>query len=71
MEKVAGLLEVSLTEDAGSIALRVLDWRPEDDGAARTDLSARQARYLASLLLLKAEDAEEASERLNAGASVR
>jgi hypothetical protein len=68
---VAGHLEVSLTEDAHSIALKMLDWSQDRDGAARTDLSPRSARHLANLLLLKAEDAEEAGESLNRGRAVR
>jgi len=71
LEKVAGHLEVSLTEDAHSISLKMLDWSPDEHGAVRIDLSPRYARHLASLLLLKAEDAEEAGERRNMGRAIR
>lgn len=70
MERVAGHLEVSLTDDAHSIALKLIEWRPDGDGAARIHLSPRYARHLASLLILKAEDTEEAGESLNTGTSV-
>jgi hypothetical protein len=69
LERVAGHLEVSLTDDARLIALKLLKWRPDGDGAARILLSPRDARHLASLLIIRAEDAEEAGESLNTGAT--
>jgi len=65
--KVAGHLEASLTCNSRSVVLKQLDWRPDRNGAARIVLSPRHARYPASLLMMKAEDAEEADESLNSG----
>lgn len=67
MERVAGHLEVSLTDDAHLIAIKLHKWMADGDGAARIHLSPRDARYLASLLIVRAEDAEQAGEGLNTG----
>ena len=65
MERVAGNLEVSLSEDAREIVIRRLDLNPKSDGRAPIVLSPRHARHLASLLLMNAESVEDA----DAGAS--
>ncbi len=67
MGEVAGHLEVSLTSNSRSVILKQLDWRPDRNGAAQIVLSPIHLRCLASLLMMKAEDAEEADERLNSG----
>jgi hypothetical protein len=67
LERVARHLEVLLTDDARPIAIKLLKWRSDEDGAALIHLLPRDARYLANLLIIRAEDAEQADESPNAG----
>jgi hypothetical protein len=62
LERVAGRLEVSLTDDAQAIVIRQLDLRQDSDGQAQIVLSPRHARHLASLLIMNAEAAEDADD---------
>lgn len=61
MEKVAGILEVSLTEDTHEIVIVHPNLKPDSDGAGRIVLSPRHSRHLASLLLEQAKEAEDAA----------
>ena len=62
MEKVAGHLEVSLTDDACAIVIRQLDLEPDRDSVNQIVLSPRHARHLASLLIINGEAAEGADD---------
>ena len=59
MEKVAGVLEVCLADDAHAVVIHHPDLRPDANGAVQIVLSPRHARHLSSLLLIRAEEAEK------------
>jgi hypothetical protein len=61
MEKVAGILEVSRTEDTHEIVIIHPDLKPDSKGLSRIVLSPRHSRHLASLLLEQAKEAEDAA----------
>lgn len=61
MEKVAGVLEVSRTEDTHEIVIIHPDLKPDSSGVGRIVLSPRHSRHLASLLLEQAKEAEDAA----------
>ena len=69
MERVAGHLEVLLTDDAQAIVIRQLDLKPGGDSVNQIVLSPRHARHLASLLMMNAEAAEDADDCASIGAS--
>lgn len=62
MEKVAGHLEVFLTDDAQAIVIRQLDLKQPSGRQGQIVLSPRHARHLASLLIMNAEAAEDADD---------
>ncbi len=59
VERVAGILEVSRTEDGQQIVIRRTGSRLNVCFPENVVLSPRQARHLASLLIIHAEDAEK------------
>jgi hypothetical protein len=59
MEKVAGVLDVRLADDAEAVVIHHPDLRPDANGAVRIVLTPRHARHLSSLLLIRAEEAEK------------
>lgn len=65
MEKVAGKLEVSLTEDGNEIVIKHPDLKPDANGEGRIVFSPRHARHLANLLIENATEAEAGAERIN------
>ncbi len=65
MEKVAGKLEVSLTEDGNEIVIKHPDLKPDATGVGRIVFSPRHARHLANLLIENATEAEADAERMN------
>jgi hypothetical protein len=67
LEKVAGHLEVSLADDACAIVIRLLDLKRDRDDLNEIVLSPRQARHLASLLIMNAEAAEGADDCASMG----
>jgi hypothetical protein len=67
IERVAGHFDVGLADDARTIVLKQLDWKADRDGIPPIALSHREARHLASLLIMNAEAAEEAGEGLKTG----
>ena len=60
VERVAGFLEVWPTDDLRAIVIKHPDLKPDANGAVKIALSPRQARHLSSLLMMRAEEAEEA-----------
>jgi hypothetical protein len=68
MEKVAGILEISRTDDGGQIAIRHPGRKTDANGLSHIVLSPRQARHFASVLTLLAGEVEdeEAASRTNA-----
>jgi hypothetical protein len=65
LEKVAGKLEVSLTEDGNEIVIKHPDLKPDATGVGRIVFSPRHARHLANLLIENATEAEADAERMN------
>ena len=63
MEKVAGVLEVSRTEDTYEIVMVHPDLKPDASGVGRIVFSARHARHLANVLIEYATEAEAAAAR--------
>ncbi len=57
-ETVAGFLEVGRTDGCTTIVIKNLDWKVDRSGVGHVVLSPRQARHLASSLILHAEEAE-------------
>ena len=65
VEHVAGILEVLRTDDGHKIAIKHPELKSDATGMSHIELSPRQARYFANLLILHAEEAEsEAAESL-------
>jgi hypothetical protein len=60
LERVAGVLEVSRTADARAVVLRHADWQSDENIPFQIVLSPRQARHLSSLLVMHAEEVEQA-----------
>jgi hypothetical protein len=71
LERVAGQLEVSLTDDACAIVIRLLDLKRDRDDLNQIVLSPRHARHLASLLIMNAEAAEGADDCVSSGTAGR
>jgi hypothetical protein len=71
LERVAGHLEVLLTDDACKIVIRQLDLKPDGDSVNQIVLSPRHARHLASLLMMNAEAAEDADDCVSIGTASR
>jgi hypothetical protein len=65
MEKVAGVLEVSRTEDTNEIVITHPDLKPDATGVSRIVFSPRHARHLANLLIECATEAEAEAVRKN------
>jgi hypothetical protein len=65
MEKVAGVLEVSRTEDTHEIVIKHPDLKPDATGEGRIVFSPRHARHLANLLIENATEAEAEATRKN------
>ena len=63
MEKVAGVLEVSRTEDTHEIVIIHPDLKPDATGVGRIVFSPRHARHLANLLIENATEAEADAAR--------
>lgn len=63
MEKVAGVLEVSRTDDTHEIVIVHPDLKPDATGVGRIVFSTRHARHLANVLLEHATEAEAAAAR--------
>jgi len=64
VERVAGFLEVWPADDLCAIVIKHPELRPDANGAVKIALSPRQARHLSSLLIMRAEEAEEAGTYL-------
>jgi hypothetical protein len=58
MDKVAGVLEVSRTDDTQEVVIIHPDLKPDASGVGRLVFSPRHARYLANLLVEHAAAAE-------------
>lgn len=58
MDKVAGVLEVTRTEDTQEVVIIHPDLKPDANGVGRLVFSPRHARYLANLLIEHAAAAE-------------
>jgi hypothetical protein len=63
MEKVAGKLEVGLTEDICHIVIRHRESKRDRNGVGHIQLSPRHARHLANVLLNYAAHAEAEATR--------
>jgi hypothetical protein len=61
MDKVAGILEVSRTDDTQQVVIIHPDLKPDASGVGRLVFSPRHARYLANLLIEHAAAAEAES----------
>jgi len=66
MDKVAGVLEVSRTDDTQQVVIIHPDLKPDASGVGRLVFSPRHARYLANLLIEHAA-AAEAETAMSAG----
>jgi hypothetical protein len=66
MDKVAGILEVSRTDDTREVVIIHPDLKPDASGVGRLVFSPRHARYLANLLIEHAA-AAEAETAMSAG----
>jgi hypothetical protein len=66
MDKVAGVLEVSRTDDSREVVIIHPDFKPDSSGVGRLVFSSRHARYLANLLIEHAA-AVEAETAMSAG----
>lgn len=64
VDKVAGVLEVGLTDGNRRIVIRHPDLKPDAKGATRIVMSPRHARHLANLLVEHAEYCEAEAERI-------
>ena len=62
MDKVAGVLEVSRTDDTQEVVIIHPDLKPDASGVGRLVFSPRHARYLANLLIEHAAAAEAEAE---------
>jgi hypothetical protein len=58
MDKVAGVLEVTRTDDTQEVVIIHPDLKPDASGVGRLVFSPRHARYLANLLIEHAAAAE-------------
>jgi hypothetical protein len=58
MDRVAGVLEISRTDDTHEIVISLPAWKKDADGRGRVMFSSRYARHLANLLLEHATYAE-------------
>ena len=65
MDKVAGVLEVSRTDDTQQVVIIHPDLKPDASGVGRLVFSPRHARHLANLLIEFATDAEAEAVRKN------
>lgn len=65
MDIVAGVLEVTTTDDTQEVVIIHPDLKPDGSGVGRLVFSPRHARYLANLLLEHAA-AAEAEARISA-----
>lgn len=63
MDKVAGVLEVSRTDDTQEVVIIHPDLKPDASGVGRLVFSPRHARYLANLLIEHAAAAESEAAR--------
>jgi hypothetical protein len=70
MDKVAGILEVTTTEDTLEVVIIHPDLKPDASGTGRLVFSPRHARYLANLLIEHAA-AAEAEAAISGGTRVR
>lgn len=61
MDKVAGFLEVWQTDDTHEIVINRPDWKVDANRVGHIVLSPRHARHLASLLIMHAEEVEDAA----------
>lgn len=62
VDRVAGFWEVARVDDGFSVAIQHPEVKPDEEGMCHIELSPRQARHLASLLMMHAEEAEAQSD---------
>jgi hypothetical protein len=62
VDRVAGFWEVDRVGDGCSVAIQHPEVKPDEEGMCHIELSPRQARHLASLLMMYAEEAEARSD---------
>lgn len=65
MDKVAGVLEVTRTDDTQKVVIIHPDLKPDASGVGRLVFSPRHARYLANLLIEHAAAAEAEAAMLS------
>jgi hypothetical protein len=70
MDKVAGVLEVTRTDDTQEVVIIHPDLKPDASGVGRLVFSPRHARYLANLLIEHAA-AAEAEAAMSPGTAAR
>jgi hypothetical protein len=62
VDRVAGFWEVDRARDGFSVSIEHPEVKPDEGGMCHIELSPRQARHLASLLMMHAEEVEAQSD---------
>jgi hypothetical protein len=68
-ERVAGIFEVGLADDAEGIIIRHPDFKPDATGTVHIVLSPRHARHLLNSLTIRIEEAESRQAQFHKNSS--